>query len=153
MKTLISVFVAALVLVGVTYAQNPQGDTKFIPTTLSVGTVMSARAVADALSDTTKTFRVGGYGKVYIHLVTATNDSANLQLSYAVSNDGSTWSAYTMWDSLVVSGTVGANRAFELPAGAMGGEYARVIVSGSDSATRSANPSTTVTTIIRRKPY
>ena len=151
MKTLISVILCLAVVVGVSYAQFP--DVKYTPLTLSAGTVMSARTVADALSDTTQGFRVAGFAKVYIHLITAANDSANLQLSYAVSNDNSTYSGYTMWDSLVVSGTVGANRAFELPAGAMGGEYVRVLVSGSDSATRSANPSATVTTVIRKKYY
>jgi hypothetical protein len=153
MKTLISVLVAALVLVGVTYSQNPQGDNKFTPRTLSAGTSMATRTVAAALDDTTQAFRVAGYGAVYIHLITATNDSATALLSYQVSNDGSTWSAFTLFDSIYVSGTVGANKAFALPAGALGGEVVRVRVHGSDSALKSANPSATVTTVIRRKPY
>jgi hypothetical protein len=153
MKTLISVLVAALVLVSMTYAQNPQGDNKFTPRTLSAGTSMSARTYGASYDDTTQTFRVGGFARVFVHVLTAANDSASVLLSYSVSNDGQTWGAYTLFDSLSTTGTVGANKAFELPAGAMGGEYVRIRQYYSPINRVSASPATTVTTIIRRKPY
>ena len=153
MKTLISV-VLALFVVATGYAQS-QPDVKYIPKTLSAGTLMSARTVAASttLDDTTQSIRVGGFGKVYVHLVTSTNDSAVVLLAYSVSNDGATWGAYTLFDSLSTSGTVGANKAFELPAGAMGGEQVRIRTYGSVSGLLSANPAPKVTTVIRKKIF
>lgn len=150
MKTLISVFLA-LCIVSVSYAQMP--DVKYTAVDLSDGLTMSAIACAAAMDDTTQAFRVGGFAKVYIHLITATNDSASVLLSYQVSNDGATWSGFTVFDSLSVTGTVGANKAFELPAGGMGGEYVRIRIDGSDSGRNSSNPSTTVKVVIRKKYY
>ena len=151
MKTLISVLLA-LFVVSASYSQrNP--DSKYIPATLSAGTSMSARTYAEAYDDTTQTFRVGGFSRAFAHIVTAANDSISVLLSYSVSNDGATWGAYTLSDSLSTTGTVGANKAFAIPDGAFGGEYARIRVYGSSISRVSANPSTTVTTIIRRKLY
>jgi hypothetical protein len=150
MKTLISVVLALFVVASV-QAQNP--DVKFIPGTLSAGTSMVTRTCAQALDDTTVSIRVGGYSAVYVHLVTSANDSSCTRLAYSVSNDGATFGAYTLWDSLSTTGTVGANKAFALPAGALGGEYVRIRVYGSDANIFSSSPTTKVTTVIRKKLY
>jgi hypothetical protein len=148
MKTLISV-VLALFVVSASYAQFP--DVKYTPVTLGTATTMSLRVAAQALDDTTQAFRVGGFNRVFIHIITSANDSSCTRLAYSVSNDGATFGAFTLWDSLSTTGTVGANKAFELPAGAMGGEYVRVRVYGSDAAIFSSSPTTKITTVIRKK--
>ena len=154
MKNILISVLAVILCASVGYAQSansPNPDVVFIPRTLSAGTLMSARTDAAALDDTTQAIRVGGFSAVYIHIVTATNDSASVVLSYAPSRDGSTFGAYTTFDSLSTTGTVGANKAFALPAGGLGAEFVRIRVKGSVSAVHSVNPATTVTTIIRKK--
>lgn len=156
MKNLLISVLALALCVSFAQAQStgsPFPDQKFIPRTLSAGTSMSARTDAAALDDTTQSIRVGGFTAVYIHIVTAANDSASVVLSYACSNDGATFGAYTTFDSLSTTGTVGANKAFALPAGGLGAEFVRIRVKGSVSAVHSTSPATTVTTVIRKKLY
>ena len=149
MKTLISVALV-LFVTSTVYAQG-QPDVVYTARTLFAGTVMSARTAAAALDDTTRAFSTNGFENVYVHIVTAANDSSCTRLAYCPSADGQTWGVYTLFDSLSTTGTVGANRAFALPAGAMGAAYVRIRVYGSDANIFSANPSTTVQTIIRKK--
>jgi hypothetical protein len=153
MKTLISVVLALFVVAGMNAQDSFRPDVKYVAKTLSAGTVMSARTVATStsLDDTTQTISLTGFAKVYVHLVTAGNDSAGVLLAYSVSDDGATFGAYTLFDSLSTTGTVGANKAYELPAGAMGGSYVRIRTYGSEIGRTSANPVTTLKTIIRKK--
>lgn len=153
MKTTIMLILFVLVASVAVGQQVPvRSDGEFIPRTLSAGTSMSARTAAAALDDTTQAFSLDGWNRAFVHIVTATNDSSNTWVAYQTSLDNITWGDFTVIDSLKSTGTVGANKAFEIPAGAMGAEYCRIRVYGSTGGVPySANPSTTVKTIIRRK--
>lgn len=155
MRTL---FIAVLLVVvsGLALAQsnaNAKVDDVFIPRTLSAGTSMSARTVAASLDDTTQAVRVAGFSAVVLTLQTATNDSVGLKVSYQPSFDGVTFAAtFVLIDSLTSTGTVGYQKGFPLPAAALGFNAVRFRVEGTNAG-QSGQPSATVTTRIRRKPY
>jgi len=150
MKTLISVVLALFVVASV-QAQNHK-DRVYVPVTLSGGTTMSARTVSTTLDDTTQAIDLDGFHRVFLDIVTATNDSATILLAYSRSSDGATWGAYTLFDSLAISGTVGGQKSFELPAAVMGTHRVRLRLYGSASSPlMSGSPSATFKAIIRKK--
>ncbi len=153
MKTFVILFLSVLVA-STAFGQPSPGssDHKFIPRTLSAGTSMSGRTAAAALDDTTQAISLDGWNRVFLHVYTATNDSSNTWVAYQTSQDNQTWGAFAVIDSLKSTGTTGVNKSFELPAAAMGAEFVRFRVYGSTGGVPySANPSTTVTSVIRRK--
>ena len=152
MRTL-SILLAVLFVASVGFSQATPGarDFVFIPKTLSVGTLMSARAFSSAYDDTTQAISLDGWNRVFVTLVTAANDSISVICSYSGSMDGSTFGQYNTLDSLSSTGTTGVNDAFELPAAAMGFQFVRVRLVYSSIGRASANPSTTLTTYIRKK--
>jgi hypothetical protein len=136
------------------FAQNLNytSTDNFVPKTLYAGTEMSARTVSSTMSDTTKSFTCRGYQAVYVGLESATNDSLQVYLAYRISKDGSTYNAFTLLDSLSVSGTVGVANYISLPAKCMGAYDVQLRVYGNalTGGNNSANPSATLKTYIVR---
>lgn len=115
------------------------------------GGSMSAKTASTTYADTTQGFNVRDWGRCYVGIETAANDSSNTLIQYAVSKDGINFSGYTSLDSLVTSGTVGVVKYVELPEQCMGAYSVRIRVAGQLWGAYSANPSATITTKIIRK--
>lgn len=150
MKKLI-LLVALLVITTGVFAQGT--DLVYIPRTLSAGTSMSARSVSSTYDDTTQAVLVKGYSQVGVVLVTATNDSCTISVSYQGSMDGSTFGQFqTLIDSLSSTGTVGVNKGFALPDAGMNFTFVRFrVYSNTASGRFSSAPAVTATTYIVKK--
>lgn len=149
MKKLI-IGLAIVLLASVSTAQY-QRDLYFVPQTLSGATAMSSRTYSLTYDDTTQAIGLDGVNRAFVHLISAANDSISVIVSYSTSADGSTFSAYTVLDSLSTTGTVGAVTGLELPAKAMAAHQVRIRVYASPINRVSGSPATTITTRIRLK--
>jgi hypothetical protein len=152
MKKLISV-ISVFLFCSIALGQSVQNKTtdNFVPKTLFAGTEMSARSATTSMDDTTRAFTCRGYQAVYVGLESAANDTVKAYLSYQISKDGSTYNAFTLFDSLSTSGTVGVANYIQLPAKCMGAYDVRVRVFGNAlNGIVSLNPAPTVTTYVVR---
>lgn len=143
---------AVLFLFSFAFAQVAVKNTdNFIPKTLTAGVEMSARAFADASDDTTQAFSCRGYHAVYVGLEGSTNDSVRAYLAYQISKDGTTYGAFTLLDSLAVTGTVGLANYIQLPAKCMGAYSVRLRVYGiAANGAQSINPAPKLKTYVVR---
>jgi hypothetical protein len=144
--------VLVLLLECVSFAQQiPQKtDYTFIPRTLFAGTSMSARTYSVTYDDTTQSFSLNGWSSGYLLFNIATNDSVNLNFSYAGSYDGVNFGEYVVSDSVKMTGTASNVRTLQIPQKAFGflSIRARVYATG---IAYSQNPSAVLTTRIRLK--
>lgn len=149
-KVIIAVF--SVLFVGSIYGQAVyKTHDVFTPKTLFAGTTMGGRTASTTMDDTTKTFALRGYQSAYVALESATNDSVKIYVAYRVSKDGTTFGAFTLFDSLSSTGVVGVANYPKFPDKAMGSQYVQLRVYGiAANGVVSLNPSATVTTKIVR---
>jgi hypothetical protein len=151
MKKILTLLALVACIVSIAPAQNDVPSVSyFIPSTLTAGVSMNARALSETYSDTTKGFYSRGYAAVFVGLETATNDTIDpVIVSYRVSKDNSSWGAWAVVDSFNNNGGLGASKYVALPANALGAAYAQVRCYGRVDGAYSGPAATLTTKIIR----
>jgi hypothetical protein len=151
MKNLLISLMVVCLSVGA-YAQTGAARySNFVPSDLSAGTRMTGITMDTSLDDTTATFSTIGYSYIGAQF-TASADSVGILVAWRGSRDGSTWSAFATYDSVISrTTTVTAVGGISLPDKALAFPFIQLRFTDSADSGFGANPAPTVRVeVIRR---
>jgi len=150
MRNMLISVLALFVVVGL-QAQDRTAFKSYSPRTLSAGTAMTARTMDTNLSDTTSTIDTRGFSYVGLS-ITGSSDSIGVLVAIQGSQDGQTFSALSVIDSVISRSTgVTGIGAVSVPDKWLAFPWIRFRVYASADAGFGANPAPTINfQVIRR---